>query len=160
MTLLKLQNGSDIRGISLTGIPGEDPNLTQKEAGPLTRGFLLWLWKKTGKPPQEMKIAIGRDPRLSGKLLMRAAINALGPYGVEVLDCGIASTPAMFMSTKFSQYACDGAIMLTASHLPYNRNGFKYFSREGGPDKEDIRQIIEYAEAGKSSLSILVPEDR
>lgn len=160
MTLLKLQNGSDIRGISLTGIPGEDPNLTQKEAGPLTRGFLLWLWKKTGKPPQEMKIAIGRDPRLSGKLLMRAAINALGPYGVEVLDCGIASTPAMFMSTKFSQYACDGAIMLTASHLPYNRNGFKYFSREGGPDKEDIRQIIEYAEAGAEELGKPTHQDR
>lgn len=160
MDLFKLQNGSDIRGISLTGIPGEDPNLTPKEAGPLTRGFLLWLWKKTGKPPQEMKIAIGRDPRLSGKLLMRAAINALGPYGVEILDCGIASTPAMFMSTKFPQYACDGAIMLTASHLPYNRNGFKYFSREGGLDKGDILQIIEYAQTGAEELGEPTHSDR
>lgn len=152
MNLSKLQNGSDIRGISLTGIPGEDPNLTQKETVPLTKGFLLWLSKKTGKKPENIRIAIGRDPRLSGKLLMRAAVNALGPYGVEVLDCGIASTPAMFMSTQFSQYDCDGAMMLTASHLPYNRNGFKYFSKEGGLDKADIGQIIEYAEEDAKEL--------
>lgn len=146
MNLSILQNGSDIRGISLTGVPGEEPNLTQKETGLLTKGFLLWLAEKAGKAPDQLKVAIGRDPRLSGKLLMQTAVNALGQYGVEVLDCGIASTPAMFMSTRFPQYDCDGAIMLTASHLPYNRNGFKYFSKEGGLDKEDIRQIIEYAE--------------
>ena len=57
--------------------------------------------------------------------------------GITVLDCGLASTPAMFMSTVFEEYRCDGAIMITASHLPKDRNGFKYFSREGrsGPKK-------------------------
>ena len=47
--------------------------------------------------------------------------------GAEVLDCGLASTPAMFMSTVFPQFLCDGAMMITASHLPFNRNVFKYF---------------------------------
>lgn len=45
----KLQNGSDIRGISLTGVPGENPNLTPDEAKDIARGFLIWLCRKTGK---------------------------------------------------------------------------------------------------------------
>lgn len=37
--------------------------------------------------------------------------------------------------------------MITASHLPFNRNGFKYFDRDGGLNKQDITQIISYAGA-------------
>ena len=36
----------------------------------------------------------------------------------------------MFMSTVFPQFDCDGAIMITASHLPYNRNGMKFFTKK------------------------------
>ena len=61
---------------------------------------------------------------------------ALTEAGVKVFDCGLASTPAMFMSTVFDNYKCDGAIMITASHLPFNRNGFKYFDKDGGLNKE------------------------
>ena len=35
----KLQNGSDIRGIAITGVPGELPNLTPDEAADIGRGF-------------------------------------------------------------------------------------------------------------------------
>ncbi len=35
--------------------------------------------------------------------------------------------------------------MITASHLPFNRNGFKFFTAEGGLEKGDIKQILEYA---------------
>lgn len=147
-----LQNGSDIRGISLTGVPGELPNLTPDEAKILSQGFLLWLSKKSGKRPCDLKIAVGRDPRLSGQLIKHGVISGFGPFGATVLDCGIASTPAMFMSTVFPQFNCDGAIMITASHLPYNRNGFKYFDKEGGLQKSDITQIIKYAEDGVKEL--------
>ena len=54
--------------------------------------------------------------------------------------------PAMFMSTVFASHAFDGAIMLTASHLPFNRNGMKFFTRAGGLDKKDISTILERAE--------------
>lgn len=142
----ELQNGSDIRGIALTGIPGELPNLTDVEAPFITRGFLHWLSDKTGKSPCELKIAVGRDPRISGQMIKHGVITGFGPYGTTVYDCGIASTPAMFMSCIFEEIDCDGAIMITASHLPWNRNGFKYFDKEGGLQKEDIKQIIKYAE--------------
>ena len=141
----KLQNGSDIRGIAITGVPGELPNLTPDEAADIAGGFLIWICEKLGKKPEELKLAIGRDPRVSGKYLLDGLMNGFGPYGPKVLDCGLASTPAMFMSTIFPEFECDGSIMITASHLPFNRNGFKFFTKEGGLDKADIKQILEYA---------------
>lgn len=142
----KLQNGSDIRGVAVTGVPGELPNLTPYEAADIGRGFAAWLCDKLNKAPEEIRVALGRDPRVSGKRLMEGFMNGLGPYGIKAYDCGLASTPAMFMSTVFPQMACDAAVMITASHLPYNRNGFKFFTGEGGLDKSDIKQILEYAE--------------
>lgn len=145
-----LQNGSDIRGIALEGIPGEYPNLGPVEAARLTEGFLLWLTEKTGKNPNEIRITVGCDPRISGPILAENIHRALICHGTVVYDAGLASTPAMFMSTVFPETSCDGAIMITASHLPFNRNGFKYFTKDGGLDKKDIKQIIEYANEDES----------
>lgn len=141
----KLQNGSDIRGIAITGVPGELPNLTPDEAERIAKGFLLWLTKHTGKDPENITISIGHDPRISRMKLKNGLVLGFGPYGVKLLDCGLASTPAMFMSTIFPQYDCDGAIMITASHLPFNRNGFKFFTKDGGLNKKDITEILETA---------------
>ncbi|CAA7061480.1 unnamed protein product [Microthlaspi erraticum] len=55
----------------------------------------------------------------------------------------------MFNSTltEDESFLCpaDGAIMITASHLPYNRNGFKFFTSDGGLGKVDIKDILERA---------------
>lgn len=142
----KLQNGSDIRGIALTGVPGEMPNLTVDEARDIAVGFLIWLKDKTGKEIKDITIAIGRDPRVSGKRLLDGLMEGFGPYGIKVFDCGLASTPAMFMATLFPEFKCDGGIMITASHLPYNRNGFKFFTEDGGLEKADITEILKLAE--------------
>ncbi|MCL1983050.1 MAG: phosphomannomutase/phosphoglucomutase [Clostridiales bacterium] len=150
MELKKLQNGSDIRGIALPGPNGELPNLTETESEALTLAFLCWLSKKTGIAPEDMTVSIGCDSRLSGEALKQAAADAMAYCGVKVLDCGLASTPAMFMSTVFPEFDCDGAIMVTASHLPANRNGFKYFDREGGLNKEDVSRIIFSAAYGET----------
>ena len=147
LDLKRLQNGSDIRGIARAGVDGEEPNLTEDTASLLAHGFCAWLSEKTGKPFLSLTVSIGRDPRLSGKALQDAAINAMAALGVRVLDCGLASTPAMFMSTVFPEYSCDGAVMITASHLPFNKNGFKYFDKKGGLNKSDIADIIERAES-------------
>lgn len=151
----KLQNGSDIRGIAITGVPGELPNLRPEEAEDIARGFLIWLCETLDKKPQDLKIAIGRDPRVSGQNLVDGLMNGFGPYGPTAYNCGLASTPAMFMSTVFPEFACDGAVMITASHLPYNRNGFKFFTREGGLNKKDITQILTYAEDEQSGMKKL-----
>ena len=147
LDLNRLQNGSDIRGVSMEGVEGEPVTLGSNEAKALTRGFILWLQEKTGKHTADMRVSVGHDSRLSADALKETLIYTLMEAGITVFDCGLASTPAMFMSTMFKEYKCDGAIMITASHLPFNRNGFKYFSKDGGLDKKDIKRIIDLGEA-------------
>ena len=67
--LLKLQNGSDIRGIALSGVEGEEINLTEEACLKIGGAFAVWLSKKTGKPCQNLTVGIGRDSRLSGPKL-------------------------------------------------------------------------------------------
>lgn len=152
----KLQNGSDIRGVALEGVEGQTVNLTETAVERLSLGFLYWLSNMTGKKPSDLIIAIGHDPRLSGEAIAEAFTKAVSTKGAQILDAGLASTPAMFMSTVFPEYDCDGAVMITASHLPWNRNGLKFFSKNGGLEKGDITDIITFAESN-SILNSMVP---
>ena len=144
MSYAPLQNGSDIRGVALEGVPGEDVTLTNRAVFDLCGAFARWLKKQLGK--DRVKIALGHDSRLSADLLMKAAMDGLVFQGCDVLDCGLASTPSMFMACIFDEFDADGAIMITASHLPWNRNGLKFFDKGGGLDGHDIRKIIELAD--------------
>ncbi|MEG5041291.1 MULTISPECIES: phosphomannomutase/phosphoglucomutase [unclassified Microcoleus] len=143
----KLQNGSDIRGIALEGVPNEKVNLTPEIATILGKSFVSWLVQKVNKPAAELTIAIGRDSRLSGPTLMQAVMEGIASVGATVYDFEMASTPAMFMSTITPGFDCDGAIMLTASHLPFNRNGLKFFTAKGGLQKQDITDILTLAQS-------------
>ena len=149
MDYRKLQNGSDIRGVALEGIAGQPITLTEQACRDIGRGFALWIMKKTGKTAG-IRVAVGRDSRLSGPALCGWICEAMVQQGLEVTDFGMASTPAMFMSTVTEGYAYDGSVMITASHLPFNRNGFKFFTAQGGLESADIKQILAYAgeEAG------------
>lgn len=146
LKFLNLQNGSDIRGIALEGVEGENVNLTTEHVKYIAYAYAMWLSMKTGMSTDELNISVGMDSRLSGPDLQESIVNGLSALGVTTYTCGIASTPSMFMSTKFRKHNCDGAIMITASHLPYNRNGMKFFTRNSGLDKPDIRYILETAE--------------
>ena len=143
--LLKLQNGSDIRGVACEGVEGEKVNLTPLSSNIISQSFASWLSKKTGKAVNELKIGIGRDSRITGDSLANAAKAGLLSMGVDVTDCGMATTPAMFMSIVFEETSFDGSIMITASHLPFNRNGLKFFDKDGGLEHEDITAILEGA---------------
>ena len=146
MDYKKLQNGSDIRGVALEGIEGQHINLTEQACRDIGRGFALWLVAKTGKK-ENIRVAVGRDSRLSGETLCGWICDAMAQQGLTVTDFGMASTPAMFMSTVTDGYAFDGSVMITASHLPFNRNGFKFFTPAGGLESADIKQILAYAES-------------
>lgn len=144
-----LQNGSDIRGVALAGVPDEPVNLTPAVARTLGQAFVTWLASQLQQPATELTVAIGRDSRLSGPTLMAAVMEGMAALGSQIYDVGMASTPAMFMSTVLPEFNCDGAIMLTASHLPFNRNGLKFFTRQGGLGKPDITQLLQLAAAGE-----------
>ncbi len=145
--LAALRNGSDIRGVALEGVEGERVNLTPEAARQLAKGFATWLSHKLDKDVSTLTVAVGRDPRLSGAAIIETVADELAALGIRVLDCGLATTPAMFMSCIFEEFKADGSIMVTASHLPWNRNGLKFFTAEGGVEASDIVAITEYAEA-------------
>ena len=147
-TYRELQNGSDIRGVAMEGIAGQSVNLTPEAVRDIAGGFAVWLRQKKAASP--LRVAVGRDSRLSGLELSDAFCRALANNGIEVSDFGLASTPAMFMSTVTPGFEYDAAVMLTASHLPFNRNGLKFFTSEGGLDKVDISAILDNAEKGLS----------
>ena len=141
----KLANGSDIRGVAVPGVPDEPVTLTPEAANRIAAGFVRLLTEKTGKTPAELQIAVGHDSRISALAIKDCVLTGLTHTGAHGIDCVLASTPAMFMSTIFEDTAADGSIMITASHLPYNRNGLKFFTAEGGADKADIQKILAYA---------------
>ena len=143
MDYFSLQNGSDIRGVALEGIAGQHVNLTEQVCRDIGRGFALWLRERLGK--DALRVAIGRDSRLSGPALSGWIGEALAAEGVAVTDVGMASTPAMFMTTVTEGFLFDAAVMVTASHLPFNRNGYKFFTQNGGLEKQDIKAILTLA---------------
>ncbi len=142
----QLKSGTDIRGVAEKGVPGETVNLTDEVVGKAADGFALWLSAKTGKPVHDLKIAVGHDPRVSAERLRADCVGALKAAGVRVLDCGLSSTPAMFLVTR--DLSADGSVQITASHHPWSRNGLKFFTREGGLDGPDIEAILQHAQDG------------
>ena len=136
----RLKSGTDIRGVAVEGVEGENVDLTLEACETITHAFVLWLSARTKKLPDGLTISVGRDSRISGPAIADTVMRALSGCGVTVLDCGLASTPSMFMTTV--DLKCDGAAMITASHHPFNRNGLKFFIPEGGLEGSDITELL------------------
>lgn len=152
---LKLQNGSDVRGIALEGIEGESVNLTPEIARNIAAAFAEYLSEKCGKEKSQLTISVGHDSRLSADMLKKGVLEGIQKQGCKPVDCSLSSTPSMFMSTVLPQLAFDGAIMITASHLPFNRNGMKFFSKDGGVESKEIKIILNKAIALEESGIVL-----
>ena len=144
----QFKSGTDIRGVASEGVEGQPVNLTDDVVAKMADGFVLWLSKKVSKAPAALTISIGRDSRISGPHIVAICSECFKRCGATVLDCSLASTPSMFMTTV--DLGCDGALQITASHHPFNRNGLKFFTREGGLEGSDIEAILEYAQNGES----------
>ncbi len=144
----QFKSGTDIRGVASEGVEGQPVNLTDDVVARMADGFVLWLSKKVSKAPEALTISIGRDSRISGPHIVSICSERFKRCGATVLDCSLASTPSMFMTTV--DLGCDGALQITASHHPFNRNGLKFFTREGGLEGSDIEEILEYAQNGES----------
>ena len=156
MRITDLQNGSDIRGIAIA--TSEYPiTLTPEVAQAVGRGLVNWLVaeKQLGAQLEQEKltIAVGQDSRLSGDALKAALIAGITSQGAHVIDTALSTTPAMFKATQFSDFDCDAAVMLTASHLPYYFNGIKIFSREGGAEHEDIHYVLTHTDKNAQTSS-------
>nr|MBP9630315.1 phosphomannomutase/phosphoglucomutase [Leptotrichiaceae bacterium] len=152
MHLKHLVSGTDIRGI-VSKFEDKEVNLGVEEIKFIAKGFGLWLENKSLKKGElknrKLKVSIGYDARITGPEFSKIIISVLNEMGMDVYDCKMSITPSLFMTTIFEEYKSDGAIMITASHLPGYYNGLKFFSIDGGLEKENVFEILELVEKNK-----------
>ncbi len=86
-------------------------------------------------------VAIGKDTRISGDLLKGSLISGLCTAGVDVLDLGTISTPAVAKMTI--EQKADAGIVISASHNPFEHNGIKIFNGEGFKLSDKLEEKVE-----------------
>lgn len=139
-----LVSGTDVRGIA-TGSK-EQITLTDDAVESIARAFSKWIYDKSGiKSPV---IAVGHDSRISALRIFSAVKKGLIESGCKVVYTGLSSTPSMFMILQSTNI--DASVMITASHMPKDRNGLKFFTKKGGIDGKELKEILSLAEKGES----------
>ena len=85
------------------------------------------------------RISIAIDNRPSSPAMAQACISAAKSVGVEVDYFGVIPTPALAYT---AQIACVPAIMVTGSHIPFDRNGLKFYTQNGEITKQNEADIL------------------
>ena len=86
-------------------------------------------------------VVVGRDTRVSGEMLKDALISGLLSVGCDVIDVGIAPTPAIQWAT--AHFNADGGAVITASHNPPEYNGIKLLEPNGMGLKKEREAVVE-----------------
>ena len=136
MTLIKSISG--FRG-TIGGIPNE--NLTPLDIVKFASAYGAWvLSKDKGK-----LVIIGRDARISGKIVSDLVVSTLLSMGLDVINLGLSTTPTVEMAVKLEEAA--GGIILTASHNPKQWNALKLLNNLGefisGAEASKVLEIAE-----------------
>ena len=121
MALIKSISG--IRG-TIGGKPGE--TLSPLDIVKFTAAYGTLLLKNN---PDNKKVVIGRDGRISGEMVQRIVVSTLNALGIDVVDLGLSTTPTVEMAVIFHHAA--GGIILTASHNPKEWNALKLLNSNG-----------------------------
>ena len=126
MSLIKSISG--IRG-TIGGPAGE--GLTPLDVVKFTSAFATFLKSKADGDvcAPRLKLAVGRDARLSGAMVDRLVVGTLQGMGVDVLETGLSTTPTTEMTVIDGH--CDGGIIITASHNPKQWNALKLLNAKG-----------------------------
>lgn len=80
------------------------------------------------------RVFVGGDFRPSSPDITGSCIAALKQAGLQPIDCGMISTPALAYYAMSQHRAC---LMVTGSHIPADRNGIKFYRPDGEIDKSD-----------------------
>ncbi len=141
---MALKNGTDVRGTAIAS--ADSPvTLTDEAVTRIASAFLVWVTAKTGNP--HPVIAVGHDSRISAGRISDAVTRGITACGGNVVLTGLSSTPSMFMLLK-DDFGADASVMITASHLPREKNGLKFFVPEGGLEGSDIAEVLRIAALG------------
>jgi phosphomannomutase len=152
MSLIKSISG--IRG-TIGGSIGD--NLTPLDSVKFASAYGTWLLDRNKGVKETLKVVIGRDARISGKMISSLVSNTLVGLGIDVVDLGLSTTPTVEVAVPIED--AHGGIIITASHNPKEWNALKLLNEKGefldGVEGEKILNLADndaYAYADVDNL--------
>lgn len=133
---------------SISGIRGEiggpaGEGLTPLDIVKFVSAYATWVRQNN---PSAKMIVVGRDARLSGKMVQQVVCGTLMGMGFDVTDIGLASTPTTELAVTWLN--ADGGLILTASHNPRHWNALKLLNSKGEfLNAEEGNRVLAIAEA-------------
>lgn len=148
---LKEFRGRPVRPLAFgtSGLRGLITDITDLEAYVNTRGFLDYL-VSVGEALPGTPVAVAGDLRPSTdspeRSILRAVVRAVTDAGCLVAHCGRIPTPAV---TAYGLFKNSPSIMVTGSHIPFDRNGIKFNRSRGEILKDDEAPILRAVEVAR-----------
>ncbi|MCC5450280.1 phosphomannomutase [Rheinheimera sp. UJ51] len=126
--------GSNI-AFGTSGARGLVTDFNDKVCAAFTQSFIFSLAESF----KFSRVAIGIDNRPSSPAMAAACVGMVQALGLQADYYGVLPTPALAY-----QAMQDGipAIMITGSHIPFDRNGIKFYRPDGEISKSDEQLII------------------
>jgi phosphomannomutase len=123
-------------GFGTSGVRGLVSSLTPELCAAYATAFLSILDTKP------TALLIGHDLRPSSPAIAEACHAAARLLGIAAINAGVLPTPALaYAAGKLGH----PAIMVTGSHIPFDRNGMKFYRAEGEISKQDEQRILAFA---------------
>ena len=139
MALIKSISG--IRG-TIGGRVGD--GLSPLDIVKFTSAYATYIRRTTSKASNV--IVVGRDARLSGRMVLNMVVGTLTGMGFDVVNIGLATTPTTELAVVGEQ-AC-GGIIITASHNPKQWNALKLLNEQGEfLTDEQGKEVLRIAQA-------------
>jgi phosphomannomutase/phosphoglucomutase len=133
----------DIRGIA-------DEELSSELIRAIGDAFAMAIAEQAPKG-KSLRIAVGRDCRLSSPRIFDALCEGLMGTGVEVVDIGVGPTPLLYFAVHHLE--ADGGVMVTGSHNPSQENGLKLMKGKASFFGDDIRRLRD-----RVTVSLPIPD--
>tara|TARA_R110000744_G_scaffold346512_2_gene452032 strand:- start:2975 stop:4468 length:1494 start_codon:yes stop_codon:yes gene_type:complete len=153
---LQVKQLSDELGVAFgtSGVRGLVKDLTPALCFAFVRSFLQTVC------PSASSVAIGMDLRPSSPDIVKACLLAVESFGAKVVFCGALPTPALAF---YAMQNTMSAVMITGSHIPFDRNGIKFYHPDGEISKADetlimngLIEVPEYISAQAAQLVLPV----
>ncbi len=128
-----------------SGVRGLVKDLTPELCFAFVRSFLQDVC------PASSRVAVGMDLRPSSPEIAKACLLAVKSFGADVVFCGAIPTPALAFYAMQNNMP---SVMITGSHIPFDRNGIKFYRPDGEISKPDEGAIM----SGLVNLPDLISE--
>lgn len=156
MTVLTLQDMATQSGVTFgtSGARGKVADMTSDLCHAYTTAFI------NAVVPKATTIVLGHDLRPSSPEIAAACAAAIQSLGMEVIYGGALPTPALAL---FAAQHGAPAIVVTGSHIPFDRNGIKFYKEDGEISKTDERAMLDFLVGLPKNLklpALLEPDPR